>query len=222
VLSVGLSAPGDVRFNPNDPGHIGVAAAFAHALGTPIAAKFMIIAAMCGILTSWNGFIVGATRVLFSMGRATMLPKLFAKVHPKYGSPVAAIILVGLITMCSPLLGKGALVWFVNAAAFGTVVAYFMVALSYLVLRKTEPKLERPYKVKGGMIIGVLAVGVSLFFLYLYLPLGSPNPLTLIEWCLAGGWILLGIVFFIINKATTKATKEEVEYLMFGDDYKRF
>ena len=48
--------------------------------------------------------------------------------------------------------------------------------------------------------------------------------LTGIEWALVGGWIVLGIVLFIINKcsANGKATKAEVEYQMFGNEYKRF
>ncbi|MEA4922065.1 MAG: APC family permease [Eubacteriaceae bacterium] len=224
ILAIALAAPGDVRYVEGS-GNIGVADSFAYCMGHPGFGKFMIVAAMCGILTSWNGFIVGASRVLFSMGRAKMLPKVFAAVHPKFKSPVVAVLLVGLITALSPLLGKGALVWFVDAAAMGTVVAYFMVSLSFLILRKKEPDLKRPYKVKGGVVVGVLAVCVSFFFLYLYLPLGSPAPLTGIEWCLVGGWIVLGVIFFIINKITMKhthETKKEIEYLMFGNDYKRF
>ena len=219
ILGIALSAPGDVRSGAEIP----VAGAFAYALGSPVFGKLMIIAAMCGILTSWNGFIVGATRVLFSMGRAKMLPEVFAKVHPKHKSPVAAILLVGLITVLSPLLGKGALGWFVDASAFGTVVAYFMVSLSFLVLRKKEPGLARPFKIKAGGLVGVIAVAVALFFICLYIPGISPNPLVPIEWALVGGWVILGLILFILNKTQQKNQDiKEIEYMMFGDEYKRF
>ncbi|MDR2770451.1 MAG: APC family permease [Clostridiales Family XIII bacterium] len=218
IISIAMAAPADVRENPAG---IPVADAFAFAMGSPIFGKFMIIAAMCGILTSWNGFIVGATRVLFSMGRAKMLPAAFGKVHPRFESPTAAIILVGLITCISPLMGKSALVWFVDASAFGTVVAYFMVALSFLVLRKTEPGLVRPYKVKGGPVIGVLAICVAGFFLYLYLPVG-PGALLPVEWFLVLGWVILGVVFFIAAKAKYRdVTPAETEFLLFGAAYAR-
>ncbi|MCB6993646.1 APC family permease [bacterium 210820-DFI.6.37] len=225
ILGVALSAPLDVRDGFNaDPDAVPVANCFAYALGHPVFGKLMIIAAMCGILTSWNGFIVGASRVIFSMARAHMLPGIFGKVHPKYGSPTAAVLLVGIITVLSPLLGKSALVWFVDAAAFGTVIAYFMVSLSFCVLRKKEPELDRPFKVKSGGFVGFMAVLVALFFASLYIPLYSPTPLTPIEWALVGGWFLLGVILFIANKcsANGKASKEEVEYQMFGDKYKRF
>lgn len=226
ILGTAISTPGDVLYSyVNDPACVPVANCFAYALGNPIWGKVMIIAAMCGILTSWNGFIVGASRVIFSMARAKMLPGIFAKVHPKHHSPVAAILLIGIITTLSPLLGRSALGWFVNAAAFGTVTAYFMVALSFLILLKKEPELERPFKVKGGAVIGVLAVVVALFMASLYLPIYSPNPLVEVEWGLVGGWLILGLILFIINKFFSKngkTTKEETEYLLFGDDYKRF
>ena len=226
IFAVAISTPGDVLNGfVNDPAAVPVANCFAFCMGHPIFGKLMIVAAMCGILTSWNGFVVGASRVLFSMARAKMLPSSFAKVHPKYGSPTAAVLLVGLFTVLSPLLGRGALIWLVDAAAFGTVVAYFMVSLSFFILRSKEPTLERPFHTPAGPIVGVGALLVSLFFFWLYLPgLGSPSPLTGIEWGLCGGWIVLGIIFFIANKASKngKIPKEETEYLMFGNNYKRF
>ena len=224
ILGTAMSTPGDVLSGyVNDPDCVPVANCFAYALGSPVWGKLMICAAMCGILTSWNGFIVGASRVIFSMARAHMLPGIFAKVNKK-GVPVAAILLVGIVTILSPLLGKSALVWFVDAAAFGTVVAYFMVSLSFLILRKKEPDLARPFKVNAGIVVGILAVGVAFFMATLYLPLYSPAPLLGIEWALVGGWIVLGIILFIANKAGAngKKSKAEIEYQMFGDEYKRF
>lgn len=225
ILGVALSTPGDVLAGFNaDPDSVPVADCFAYATGNPVFGKLMIIAAMCGILTSWNGFIVGASRVIFSMARAKMLPGIFAKVHHKHGVPTAAILLVGIITILSPLFGKSALGWFVNAAAFGTVSAYFMVSLSFIILRKKEPELDRPFKIKGGSLVGAIAVIVALFFVSLYLPLYSPTPLQPIEWSMVGGWIILGIILFTINKlgSNGKTSVEETEYQMFGDDYKRF
>lgn len=214
IISIGFAASDSIRAAATG---IPVADAFAAVTNSPFVGKLMIVAALCGILTSWNGFFIGATRVLFGMGRGKMLPTVFGKVHPVHKTPVAAILLVTIVTGVSPLLGKGALGWFVDASAFGTVVAYFMVALSFIFLRKKEPDLLRPYKAPGGIVTGVIAVLVSLFFIYLYTPI-SPNGLGGICWAMIGGWTLLGVIFAIMAYVKFKDTPwAEREYLLLGE-----
>ena len=58
ILGVAMSTPGDILAGYNaDPDAVPVANCFAYALGSPVFGKLMIIAAMCGILTSWNGLL---------------------------------------------------------------------------------------------------------------------------------------------------------------------
>ena len=218
IISISFAAPPDIRHAAGIP----VAESFAYTMGHPFFGKFMIVTAMCGILTSWNGFFIGTSRVLFAMGRAKQIPAVFGMVHPKYKTPTAAILLVGLFTCVAPICGRAALVWFVDAAAFGTVVAYFMVSFSFLALRKNEPNIERPYRAPGGYIMGVLAVLVSGFFLYLYLPIG-PGALSKEEWTLVAIWLVLGVIFYIIAKLRYgKLPVEEMDFLMFGEKYTRY
>jgi amino acid transporter len=217
IIGIAMAAPAAVR----DSASIPVADAFAYAMGHTVFGKLMIITAICGILTSWNGFIVGASRVLFSMGRAKMLPEIFGRVHPTYRSPSAAIALVGLITCFSPLLGRSALVWFVDASAFGTVTAYFMVVLAFLFLRRREPALHRPYRIKHGGAVGLGAVAVSVFFLCLYLPIG-PGALGHEEWIMVFAWLGLGVALYILSRVKYGAVSRlERENLTFGEEYAR-
>jgi amino acid transporter len=161
------------------------------------AGKLLIIGGICGILTSWNGFYIGGSRAIYAMSQAKMLPAFLGKLHPKYKTPYNAIILIGLFSMAAPLFGRKMLVWLVDAGGLGIVVAYFMVALSFVILRKREPEMERPFKVGHGMIIGYLAVALSLVFVLLYLP-GSPSALVWpYEWMIFLGWVVLGAVFYL-------------------------
>ncbi len=213
ILSAAFLAPADVL---NQEG-VSVVNAMNYAMKTPIAGKLIIVTAIMGILTSWNGFIIGATRVLYAMGRARMLPKIFGSLHPKHHSPYFATIFVGLITILTPLLGKNSLLWFVNSSAFGTVLAYFMVSVSFVVLRITQPKLERPYKVKGGLIIGCLAVIISLFFISLYLPIG-PSSLIGIEWIICLSWTGMGLIMYLASLKNKNKYANEREKSLFGDN----
>ena len=187
-------------------------------------AKMVIVGGICGILTSWNGFIVGASRILFAMGRAKMLPFIFGRVNPKSQAPSAAIVFVGLLCCLSPLLGEKALVWLVDASAFGTVIAYLMVSVSFLILRRREPDLQRPYTVRNGTFIGCIAVVSELFFLYWYTPLSSGGLIWPYEWGLILSWAAVGIfligVHYSLNyKETTNDADREI--LIFGEEYAR-
>lgn len=195
ILATCLSAPTDVR----EAGVIPVADSMAYAFGHPLWGQVCIIGALCGIVTSWNGFLFGSARCIYSMACAGMLPKALARTHQKYGTPYVAILFCGALCAAAAFLGAGALSWFANAASFGAVVMYLTVVLSFIVLRVRQPNLARPYKIRHARAIGVLALIVVCFFIYLYLPVG-PSSLAGEEWTIVLGWFGLGILLFFIRK----------------------
>jgi len=220
ILATAMSAPQKFLSHSSVP----AAESAALAYHSGLFAKMVIVGGICGILTSWNGFIVGASRILFAMGRAKMLPFIFGRVNPKSQAPSAAIVFVGLLCCLSPLLGEKALVWLVDASAFGTVIAYLMVSVSFLILRRREPDLQRPYTVRNGTFIGCIAVVSELFFLYWYTPLSSGGLIWPYEWGLILSWAAVGIfligVHYSLNyKETTNDADREI--LIFGEEYAR-
>jgi amino acid transporter len=165
-------------------------------LNRDAAAKVLIIGGMAGILTSWNSFFVGGSRAIFAMAEAKMLPKALARLHKTHKTPVAAICLIGLVSCIAPFFGRAMLVWITNAGSFSVVIAYILVAISYLILRKNEPDMPRPYKIKFGGFVGVCAVLMGVFMAVLYLP-GMPSGLGIQEWGILGFWTILGLVFCV-------------------------
>ena len=95
-----------------------------------------------------------------------MLPKGLGDLHPKYKTPHKAILLIGAFSTVAPLLGRPALEWLVDAGGLGLVVAWLMVALSFLILRKKEPTMVRPFRLKFGVPIGWTAVIMSIELAY--------------------------------------------------------
>jgi amino acid transporter len=159
----------------------------------------LLLTGLAGIITTWNALIVGASRAIYALAHAGMLPAFLGKVHPQYHTPVNAILLAGVLSLISPFFGRPALVWLVNAGGLGIVVAYAYVAWSFLALRKKEPELERPYLAPGGRFTGYLALILSIGLIFLYLP-GSPSALVWPnEWGIIVFWVMLGGVLFALK-----------------------
>jgi amino acid transporter len=170
--------------------------AMANVWDSQMMGNLMILAGVGGILTSWNAFIIGGSRVLYALAETGMIPKVFARVHPKYKTPYVAILFIGLLSCISPFFGRTILVWLVDAGSFMVVIAYGMVAFAFLKLRYSEPEMPRPFRVAQGKFVGVLALILSVALGCLYLP-GSPAALIWpYEWLMVLGGAVLGAAFY--------------------------
>lgn len=161
----------------------------------PAAGAILVIGGIGGILTSWNAFIIGGSRLMYALANSGFLPKKLGELHPRYHTPWIAVIVIGVLSCITPLFGRTILVWFINAGSFGTVLAYIFVPIAFLVLRVREPELLRPYRLKYGKTVGTIAIllGVGLFVLF-FPPfdsaLGTP------EWVIIGMWSCVGVVLY--------------------------
>jgi amino acid transporter len=170
-------------------------------LGGSWAGKLLVLGGIGGILTSWNAFLIGGSRALYALARAGQLPASLGRLHPRYNTPHNALLLIGSLSVFAPLFGRPALVWLVDAGGLGIVVAYAFVAWSFLVLRRNEPGLERPYRVRYGKAVGWLALLLSVAIGTLYLPFSPAALLWPNEWLIVVGWIILGAIL-MRNSAT--------------------
>lgn len=160
-----------------------------------------VIGGIMGIITSWNSFFMGGSRAIYAMAESKMIPKFLTKLHPETKAPVNSIKLVGFVAIVAPFGGKTMMTWLTNAGSFAVCVAYMMVSASLLVLRKKEPDLNRPYKIKHVGLVGGMAVATTAIMCLLYIVPG-PSQIGMQEWMILGGWILLGVVFYIYSKIT--------------------
>lgn len=168
--------------------------------GSSIAAKLLIVAGMAGIVSSWNAFFVGGSRAIYALAESKMLPTFLTKLHPKYKTPTNAVLLIGIFSCIAPFFGKKMMTWLVDAGSFSVVLAYLLVCISFIVLRKKEPDMPRPYKVKNYKLVGYLAIALCGAMLLLYMP-GMPSGLIAAEWGIVAVWTILGAVFYFAAKA---------------------
>lgn len=167
------------------------------------AGKLLVLAGLAGIVTSWNAFFIGGSRAIYAMAHTHMLPGFLGKLHPKYNTPYNAILLIGALSCFAPFFGRQTLVWLVDASGLGIVVAYALVAVSFLVLRKREPQMSRPFKVANGELVGYGALILSIGLGILYLPGISPAALIWPqEWLIVLIGVGLGVVFYYWARLT--------------------
>lgn len=207
VLSVGFVMNADQISKSMSTTGLVTADAMSIAFGSSSMAKVLIIGGLCGIITSWNSFLIGGSRALYSMAVAYMLPRRFSVLHKKYNTPINALLLIGVLSIVAPFFGRSMLVWIVDAGNFACCLAYCMVSMSFIVLRRKEPNLNRPYKMKNYRAVGLIAVIMSGIMAAMYIIPGTNCTLAFQEWAIVGGWCLLGIIMAVLSK------------IRYGDDF---
>jgi len=129
----------------------------------------------------------GQTRVFFTMARDGLLPEKLASVHPRYRTPHVVTIVTGIAaTLASAFLPVGKLADYSNS---GTLFAFFMVALSVMVLRKTDPTRKRPFRTPAVFIVAPAAM-LGCAYLYFSLPLVAILVLP--------GWGAIGLAIYFL------------------------
>ncbi len=185
---------------------------------------FVLAVAVCmGVFTGLNGFYVSSSRLLFAMGRARILPDAFAKLHPRYNTPVLGIIFTCAICLIAPWFGREALLWVVDMSAVGVTIAYFYTCFTaFRMFRWSEAGVREgdvedtvsPVR-KAFSLLGALS---GLTFLGLLLVPGSPAALGAPSLIALGIWILLGAVFYLYKrKQYMRIPKPTMDYLIFGE-----
>ena len=132
----------------------------------------------------------GQTRIFFVMSRDGLLPAALSKVHPRYHTPYVVTIITGIVVaIFAALFPVGALADISNS---GTLFAFAMVAISVLVLRRTDPGRTRPFRTPAVAIVAPVAV---LGCIYLFFSL-SGYTLSLFA-----GWAVIGLfVYFFYSR----------------------
>jgi amino acid transporter len=166
-----------------------------------------VIGGIGGILTSWNAFIIGGSRVMFALGESGMLPRVFARIHPRYKTPHISVLCIGLLSCLSPLFGRTILVWLIDAGSFAVVVAYTFVPLAFLALRRREPDMPRPFRLPAGRFLGTVALLMGCALFTLYLPWSPAALIWPQEWMLVLGWSLLGVVFYAYFRISSRRVR---------------
>ena len=142
--------------------------------------------------------LMGQSRVFFAMSRDRLLPPVFSRVSPRYGTPYRTTIVTGIVV--------AALAFFVplktlaELVNIGTLFAFVLVAIGVIVLRRTRPELDRPFRVPFVPVIPILSVLASGWLML---------NLQTSTWIRFGVWMLIGfVVYFGYSVRHSRVGKE--------------
>lgn len=151
----------------------------------PMIGRLVGLAAVLALPSVVLMMMFGQTRIFFTMARDGLLPNKLASVHPRYRTPHVVTLMTGCAAaVAAAILPVGKLADYSNA---GTLFAFFMVAISVMVLRRTDPTRHRPFRTPAVYVVAPLAI-IGCVVLYLSLPLTAKLVLPI--------WGLIGLVIY--------------------------
>jgi len=212
VFAVGLSALGmglmpwqDLAASQTDP-------MAAIASRVPYIGHFLApIVAFTGFMicyVSTNTGVIGASRVVFSMGRFSLMPAWFYKVHRRFGTPIRTIAVFGLIGAAMALLGE--LHFVADLYNFGALLSYVIVNLSLIVLRNKEPDAYRAWKLPGTFKIQIRKKAVLVPMISVIGTIATATMWALVIGFHAEGrivgtlWLAIGIIGYVVFRRSRR------------------
>ena len=143
----------------------------------------------------------GQTRIFFVMARDGLLPDVFSRLHPKYGTPHVVTMCTGVfVALFAALFPVGKLADISNS---GTLFAFFTVAVGVMILRRTDPTRHRPFRTPMVWLICPLAAAGCVF---LFFQLSGYTELMFL------GWTVIGlVVYFSYSRSRSHVGRGSIE-----------
>lgn len=119
----------------------------------------LITIGLMGLVASFHGLILAASRASYEFGKAGCIPEVFGRVNARFKTPVNALLLNLGLGIVALLTGKTSEI--ITIACFGAITLYIFAMLAVIILRKKEPLLDRPFVVPFYPYFPVIALSVA-------------------------------------------------------------
>lgn len=153
--------------------------------------------AICGLSTVLLVMMYAQTRAFFAMSRDGLIPAQACKIHPQYGTPHIITIVVGVgVAFVS---GFTPIHIVAEMCSVGTLFAFIVAMVGVMVLRKTNPDAERPFRCPSLAFVATAAI---LFCLYIMYNLATGTWIRFVVWSIIGIaiYFLYGRSHSVLNK----------------------
>jgi ethanolamine permease len=180
------------------------------------------IAALTGLIASFHTILYAQGRQIYSLSRAGYFPRGLSVTHRTYRTPHVAMItgaIVGLLVMLAIWFALGAEQAgasigsvLLNMAVSGAMFSYIAQAVSFILLRKNSPHIERPFRSPLGVPGAVLTIIIAIVTLFYQVQ--DPNFTKGVVWVLV--WFAVAIVYFAVVGRHKLVLSPEEEFALSG------
>ena len=192
-IAVALVLVGIVSYtelNVADPIAVGI-----DATGLTWLSPIIKLGAILGLLSVMLVVLLGQSRIFYSMSRDGLLPPVFQRVHPRFRTPHYSTMIIGaVVALASGLLPIAVLS---VLTSMGTLLAFTIACVGVIILRRTSPEIERPFRTPG--MPWVPALGALICFVQM---LGLPGS----AWERLVVWLVIGLAIYFLYGRRRAAT----------------
>jgi APA family basic amino acid/polyamine antiporter len=182
VALVAVAAQQQARFEGQEAG---LAAILEDVVGASWPGTVLAAGAIVSIFSVTLVVIYGQTRILFAIGRDGMLPRFFQQVNARTRTPVNNTIVVALAV--GLLAGFLPINFLAEMTSIGTLVAFLVVSIGVIILRRTAPDLPRGFRVPGYPVTPILSVLGCLWII------NNLRPITIAVFAI---WVAVVLVWY--------------------------
>jgi APA family basic amino acid/polyamine antiporter len=196
-LLVAFSAVGAQPAEEFDGQEAGLAVILENVTGARWPAIVLAAGAVISIFSVTLVTLYGQTRILFAMSRDGMIPALFSRVDPRTLTPVQGTVTVAVFV--GLLAGFVPLDFLIDLTSMGTLVAFTVVSIGVVILRRTAPDLPRGFRVPGYPVVPVLSVAFCLYLI---------SGLSGTTFALFAVWLAIAAVVYVTYSRTHSRLRE--------------
>jgi basic amino acid/polyamine antiporter, APA family len=181
------------KLNVADPIAVGI-----EATGLTWFSPIVKVSALFGLFSTMLVQLLGQTRIFYSMSRDGLLPPLFGRVHPRFRTPHLSTIITGAVVAVAA--GLLPLTTLSHLVSMGTLLAFTLVCVGIIILRRTAPDLERPFRTPWMPWVPILGALVCVAQM-----VGLPVE----TWIRLVVWLALGMaIYFLYGRRRALAVRE--------------
>lgn len=190
--------------------------------GFPLLSSGAYAIALLGLLTSFLALFLSTSRIILAMARAGLLPRVFGRIDSRHGTPVHALTLTLILAILLGLMGRAAIVWFLDTGGLYIGLAWLIAVASLYRIRKRYPNAPRHYVVRLNFLPIIGAIAAVLVIVLTVIPGTNMSLQWPFEYLMVAAWVVIGVILYVLTNGRTAVNDTDARKSLLGPLYDTF